>query len=203
MEGVLKNIKERARKYDGIIVRTDSDVEGYGIFYLLETFLGIQDLFALWFIEHSLADEDIMKSLFSMKDYHKDEIHIRFVRFFLRRARSDWLFGMNATRMMTLKRGTLMTIGRVKAPTINLVYQNSKEIEDFKTKTYYQLYADYGEFQAVFCDEKGASVNYYNVNDLSFIQPPKEGIVTEIEPKNTEKPAPQLYDLSSLQIEAG
>ena len=202
-KGVLQKIKESARSYDGIIVGTDSDVEGYGIYYLLETYLGIQDMFALRFIEHSLADADILKSLFSMTDYHKDEVHLRFVQSFLLRARSDWLFGMNATRMMTLKLGTLMTIGRVKAPTINLVYQNSKEIDEFKVRTYYHLYADYGDFQAVYCDEKGAPVNFETLKDLYKIQPVAEGIVTESESKIIEKPAPQLYDLSSLQIEAG
>lgn len=202
-KGVLKKIKDTARNYDGIIVGTDSDVEGYGIYYLLETYLGIQDLYALRFIEHSLADADILRSLFSMTDYHKDKVHIRFVQSFLMRAKSDWLFGMNATRLMTLRLGTLMTIGRVKAPTINLVYQNSKEIEEFKVRTYYQLYADYGEFQAVYCDSNGVPVNFDTLVDLQKLHPQLDGIISEIESKVTEKQAPQLYDLSSLQIEAG
>lgn len=200
---ILAKIKGNVRKYDGVIVGTDSDVEGYGIYYLMETYLGIQDLFALRFIEHSLADADILKSMFSMTDYHKDKAHIRFVQSFLLRARSDWLFGMNATRMMTLRLGTLMTIGRVKAPTINLVYQNSKEIEEFKVRTYYQLYADYGSFQAVFSNEKGDPVNFDTLEELNAVHPTLEGFVKRAETNVTERLAPQLYDLSSLQIEAG
>lgn len=202
-KSALKKIKDTVGNYDGVIVGTDSDVEGYGIYYLLETYLGLQDVYALRFIEHSLAEADILKSLFSMTDYHKDELHKRFVQSFIIRSRSDWLFGMNATRMMTLKLGTLMTIGRVKAPTINLVYQNSKEIDEFQAREYYQLYSDYGDFQAVHCDEEGAAVNFDKLGDLKKLQPPKDGMVTHVESTMTERPAPQLYDLSSLQIEAG
>ena len=202
-KSTLQKIKESVKNYDGLVVGTDSDVEGYGIYYLLETYLGLQDIPALRFIEHSLADADILKSLLSMTDYHKDDLHKSFVQSFILRSRSDWLFGMNATRLMTLKLGTLMTIGRVKAPTINLVYQNSKEIDEFKVKEYYQLYADYGDYQAVHCDEKGTPVNFDNIGDVKKIHPPLEGIVERAESQVTGKPAPQLYDLSSLQIEAG
>ena len=202
-KAVLKKLKEEIRKYDGVIVGTDSDMEGYGIYYLLESYLKIQDVPALRFIEHSLADADIYKSLMTMTDYHKESIHKRFVESFILRSRSDWLFGMNMTRMMTVKNESLLTIGRVKAPTIRLVYENSKAIENFKQTEYYQLYADYGEFQAGMCDETGKLLNYEHLSDLKTINPSLTGCVQDVKVQEVRTSAPQLYDLSSLQIEAG
>lgn len=200
---ILKNLQQSIRKYDGVIVGTDSDMEGYGIYYLLETYLKIQDVFALRFIEHSLADADILKSLLSMTDYHKESIHKRFVESFILRSRSDWLFGMNMTRMMTVKQDSLLTIGRVKAPTIRLVYENSKAIENFQQREFYQLYADYGDFQAGMCDENGKLIDFDELSDLQEIHPPLTGIVKDQKVQDVRTSAPQLYDLSSLQIEAG
>ncbi len=197
---LLNKIKSIAPSYDGIIVGTDSDVEGYGIYHLLETFLHLENKLALRFVEHSLTDNEILKSLLSMTDYHKDPVHRRNVESFLLRCRADWLYGMNCTRFMTVKSGKLMTVGRVKAPTIQLVYDNSMSIENFQPKTYYQRIADYGEFQGIQVDEKGAPINYDTQNSMYI---PNEGIIASIEKETTKKIAPQLYDLSALQGEAG
>ena len=128
---------------------TDSDTEGYGIYYLLETYLGLQKKKTLRFMEHSLTDKEILESLLTMTDYHTDPVHIRFVQSYLLRSRADWLYGMNATREATVNTGRLMTIGRVKAPTIRLVYDNSLAIENFKPETYYLVHAAYQGVQGV------------------------------------------------------
>ena len=69
----IRNIREIIDNYDGIIVGTDSDVEGYGIYYLLEQYLNIEYMNALRFIEHSLTDKEILQSLLTMTDFHNDE----------------------------------------------------------------------------------------------------------------------------------
>ena len=124
-------IQSIINNYDGIIVGTDSDTEGYGIYYLLEQKLRMQTMPTLRFIEHSLTDKEILKSLLTMTDYHKDPVHIRFTQSYLLRSRADWLFGMNATMQMSVKTGQTTTIGRVKAPTIKLIYDNSTAIDNF------------------------------------------------------------------------
>ena len=137
----LAQIKRRAADYDGIIVGTDSDVEGYGIYWLMEQYLGLNEKPALRFIEHSLTDAEILKSLLTMTDYHQNPTHVHFVQSFLIRSRADWLFGMNASRMLTNKRGSLIKAGRVKSPTIKLVYDNSMAIENFANRKYFVLEA--------------------------------------------------------------
>ena len=82
---ILTKIKQMAPNYDGIIVGTDSDTEGYGIYYLVEQYLGLQNMKALRFMEHSLTDKEILHSLLTMTDYHTDPVHVRYTQSFLLR----------------------------------------------------------------------------------------------------------------------
>lgn len=82
-EKVMREIKSKLDLVNGLIVGTDSDVEGYGIYYLLETYLGITEKKALRFIEHSLTDEEILQQLLCMTDYHTDPIHKHYTQSFL------------------------------------------------------------------------------------------------------------------------
>ena len=198
---LLEKIRNLIPHYDGIIVATDSDVEGYGIYYLLETYLHLGEKKALRFIEHSLTDKEILDSLLSMTDYHKDPTHTHATQSFLIRSRADWLFGMNATQIMSSRKGELLRIGRVKAPTIKLVYDNSIAIAQFVPRKYYQLQADYGQFQALLCDEKGSPQAFESPDKCGSY--PLEGVVQSIEKNRTYVHAPKLFDLTSAQAEAG
>ena len=224
----LAQIKRRVADYDGIIVGTDSDVEGYGIYWLMEQYLGLNEKPALRFIEHSLTDAEILKSLLTMTDYHQNPTHVHFVQSFLIRSRADWLFGMNASRMLTNKRGSLIKAGRVKSPTIKLVYDNSMAIENFANRKYFVLEAAYGYpvaeagekavsdeavgmseaatidegsvFKAVLQNEEGDA---QFENPRLFASYALEGIVTAVETKRSASHAPKLFDLAALQAEAG
>lgn len=197
----IRQIKTAVPSYDGIIVGTDSDVEGYGIYYLLEHYLGLEKKPALRFMEHSLADLEILQSLLSMTDYHKDPRHVRFTESFLLRSRSDWLYGMNATRMMTVKTTKLTTIGRVKAPTIKLVYDNSKSIDEFVPEDYYQAEAQYDGFTAMLVDDSMKEVRFKDKSDIPDF--PLEGKIIEAKKERKKTHAPKLFDLSAIQSEAG
>lgn len=202
---VLAQIKSNIHNYDGVIVGTDSDVEGYGIYYLLEQYLGIGNMPALRFMEHSLTDEEILVSLLSMTDFHTDITHKQFVQSFLLRSRADWLFGMNGTRAATVQVGEMMAIGRVKAPTIKIVYDNSMAIDNFKPETFYTLESTYtsgdSNFTAVFTEDGTNPVRFASVNQMPDV--PMDGVVKTKDTKRTYTGAPQLYDLSAIQSEAG
>lgn len=197
---IIKLIKEKIDDYDGIIVGTDSDQEGYGIYYLLEQYLGLENKKALRFMEHSLTDSEILKSLLTMTDFHKDPVHINFTKSFLLRSRADWLYGMNMTRMMSVKMNSVQTIGRVKAPTIKLVYDNSLAIDNFVSRKYWQLEADYGDFTATYTKD-GKAVQFDAVNKIP--NPPLNGIVKEKTTERATTHAPKLFDLTAIQSEAG
>ncbi|MCM1178685.1 MAG: DNA topoisomerase [Clostridium sp.] len=202
---IIADIRKRVQSIDGIIVGTDSDVEGYGIYYLLEHFLGIEHMPALRFIEHSLTDREILKSLLSMTDYHADITHKRFIQSFLLRSRADWLFGMNGTRAVTVQAGELITTGRVKAPTLKMVYDNSMAIDHFKPRKFYTLNAHYetkdGEFTAEYTEDGIHTVQFDNISDIPDVS--VKGIIQSKKTERTYTNAPKLYDLAAIQSEAG
>lgn len=202
-QSVLAKIRNNAANYDGFIVGTDSDQEGYGIYYLLENYLGIQNHKALRFMEHSLTDQEILKSLLSMTDYHTDSVHVRFTQAFLLRSKADWLYGMNSTRLMTLKTGELMTVGRVKAPTLKLVYDNSMAINEFRPQKYYLVSAAYPGFVGIRIGEDGKPIIFGTRKEAEAEQITKSGVITEIQKQTKKSRAPKLYDLTSLQGDAG
>lgn len=210
-QDTIAEIRRRAADYDGIIVGTDSDVEGYGIYWLLEQYLALNEKPALRFIEHSLTDTEILKSLLSMTDYHTNPTHVHFVQSFLIRSRADWLFGMNASRMLTNKRGTLIKAGRVKSPTIKLVYDNSMAIDNFANRKYFVLEAEYetapqgeaGETQTFKAVLQGEDGDVQFENPKLFAEFSMEGTVEEVEKKKSSSHAPKLFDLAAIQAEAG
>lgn len=199
---ILKQVKDNYSRYDGIIVGTDSDVEGYGIYYNLARYLNLTKMKTLRFIEHSLTDAEIKKSLLSMTDFYKDPVHQRNIYAYVLRSRADWLFGMNATMIATNKKGTLMAVGRVKSPTLKLVYDNSKAIDEFKPQTYYTLEAQYDTFSSHLLNEEGHLATFKDQNEIPS-DVPKKGEITKKDVKRVRTHAPKLYDLGAIQVEAG
>lgn len=198
-KATLEKIKTGLPSYDGIICATDSDTEGYGIFYLLESYLKIAKP-TLRFMEHSLTDQEILKSLLSMTDIHKDPQHVHATQSFLLRSRADWLFGMNASRVMTNKQGRICKIGRVKSPTIKLVYDNSLAIENFTAKTFYVVISEYEGFKAILQADK-EDARYEDKSSIPSF--PLQGEVMDVKAEKAFRNPPKLFDLAAVQAEAG
>ncbi|MEN6455376.1 MAG: DNA topoisomerase 3 [Prolixibacteraceae bacterium] len=118
------------------------------------------------------------------------------------RAIGDWLLGMNATRLYTLKYGQnkqVLSIGRVQTPTLALIVARQKEIEDFKPEPFWELKTNYRG--AVFSSVSG---RYKNVEEASSVLDEIRGVdlhVEKIETKNSNEHPPRLFDLTSLQVE--
>lgn len=193
----LKELKKRVGQCDALICATDSDVEGYGIHFMVSEYLHLQDKPTLRFVEHSLTDKEILKSLLSMTDLHTDPVHIHFTDSYLVRSRADWLYGFNLSRAVTLSTGATQAVGRVKAPTIKMVYDRCNEIDGFVKRTYYEVAADYGSFKGRLVDEKGRPLQYDAPKDI-----PLNGVVTELKKEKKSTHCQKLYDLSALQTEA-
>ncbi len=118
------------------------------------------------------------------------------------RAIGDWLLGMNATRLYTLKYGQnkqVLSIGRVQTPTLALIVARQKEIENFKPEPFWELKTTYRT--AVFSSVSG---RYKNVEEASSVLDEIRGVdlyVGKIETKNSNEHPPRLFDLTSLQVE--
>lgn len=120
----------------------------------------------------------------------------------LARAIGDWLLGMNATRLYTLRYGKnrqVLSIGRVQTPTLALIVNRYLEIKHFKPEAFWVLSTVYrnttftatkGKYGAL---EEGQS-------DLQSIMG-KVFVVTNVDKKQGKEAPPRLYDLTSLQVE--
>lgn len=120
----------------------------------------------------------------------------------LSRAIGDWLLGMNATRLYTLKYGRnkqVLSIGRVQTPTLALIVKRHHEITNFVPQQYWELKTVYREttFNATsgrFDSEAEAQEALQKITGEPFT-------VTDVTAKNGTESAPKLYDLTSLQVD--
>lgn len=120
----------------------------------------------------------------------------------LARAIGDWLLGMNATRLYTLRYGKnrqVLSIGRVQTPTLALIVNRYLEIKNFKPEAYWVLSTLYRD--TLFTATKGKyGKAEEGQTDLKSIEG-KEFTVTNVEKKQGKEAPPRLYDLTSLQVE--
>ena len=120
----------------------------------------------------------------------------------LSRAMGDWLLGMNATRLYTIKYGQnkqVLSIGRVQTPTLALIVNRQLEIENFKPEPYWELKTVYRE--TTFSATKGKFTS--KEEGLEFLETVKQSdfVVTDVSAKKGVEYAPRLFDLTSLQVE--
>lgn len=194
-------------KYDAIIVGTDSDVEGNGIYDLVETYLGLQNYKAYRFFETDLTPASIMKSMQSLTDYHSNPRDVRMTESYRIRSRFDWLIGFNMSVAYTVRSGFLMKVGRVKAPTLKLVYDNCKAIDSFTVTTRYQptikFLHDDQEIEAFMIDDESKILAFPTKEEAEAVNLSGTAEVVSFE-KTIKKTQPsQLYKLTDIQYEAG
>ncbi len=117
------------------------------------------------------------------------------------RAIGDWLLGMNATRLYTLKYGgfkQLLSIGRVQTPTLSMIVARQKEIENFKPKPFWELHTEYRKVD--FHDEEGRFEAPAEGEELLEKIKGKPFTIVSFEKKKGKEYPPSLFDLTSLQV---
>lgn len=119
----------------------------------------------------------------------------------LARAIGDWLLGMNATRLYTVRyapRGQVLSIGRVQTPTLALIVQRQMEIEHFKPEAYWELKTLYRE--VVFSAEKGRYQDQVKAMQALEVIRDRPLTITSVKKKASKELPPRLFDLTSLQV---
>ena len=117
------------------------------------------------------------------------------------RAIGDWLLGMNATRLYTLKYGgfkQVLSVGRVQTPTLAMLVKRHHEINNFKPEPYWELQTIYRETtfncdKGKFQKKEDGSVLLEKIKDKPFT-------ITDVIKKNGKEAPPRLFDLTSLQV---
>ena len=147
----------------------------------------------------SLTEESIKEGFKTLKDQADYQ---SLYEAGLSRAIGDWLLGMNATRLYTLKYGQnrqVLSIGRVQTPTLALIVNRYHEIVNFKPEAYWVLSTIYRDTTFTATKGKYGSVED-GQKDLQSVEG-KEFTVTDISTKKGTEAPPRLYDLTSLQVE--
>ncbi|MDD6062594.1 MAG: DNA topoisomerase III [Oscillospiraceae bacterium] len=120
------------------------------------------------------------------------------------RSEADWLVGLNVTRALTCKHNAQLAAGRVQTPTLAMIVRREEEIEKFVPKPYYNVWAEFGAFRAVYRDK--------NNNPRLFERDKAESIARAVQQKKAtlvsvqreykHKAPPAAYDLTELQRDA-
>ena len=147
----------------------------------------------------SMTDEAIREGFSNLKD-QQDYQPLYLAG--LSRAIGDWLLGMNCTRLYTLRYGQnrqVLSIGRVQTPTLALIVNRQKEIENFKPEPYWVLATVYRD--TTFTATKGKFTSKEEGEEAFKTIEGKPFTVTKVEKKEGKEQPPQLYDLTSLQVD--
>ena len=117
------------------------------------------------------------------------------------RAIGDWLLGMNATRLYTLKYGgykQVLSIGRVQTPTLAMLVERHLEIENFVSKPFWELQTKYRDVD--FNYEEGRFEKIESGQELLEQCKDKPFKIVEVEEKDGNEYSPRLFDLTALQV---
>ena len=147
----------------------------------------------------SLTDESIRKGFEQLKDSQEFD-NLYFAG--LSRAIGDWILGMNATRLYTLKYSLsrdVLSVGRVQTPTLAMIVARYREIENFVPENFWELKTRYRG--VTFNSTQGRFKTEEDANSIveSIRQLPLE--VISVETKKGKEAPPRLFDLTSLQVE--
>ena len=151
----------------------------------------------------SLTEEAIREGFQTLKDQREYQ---SLYEAGLCRAIGDWMLGMNATRLYTLKYAQnrqILSIGRVQTPTLALIVNRQREIDNFKPETYWVLTTKYRDtvFSAVMEEgDRGFKTQEEGEKVLAAIRE-VPFTVTSVEKKAGKEAPPRLFDLTSLQVE--
>lgn len=147
----------------------------------------------------SMTDEAIREGFATLKD--QSEYQSLYLAG-LSRAVGDWLLGINATRLYTIKYGQnrqVLSIGRVQTPTLALIVNRQKEIDNFKPEPYWVLATVYRD--TTFTATQGRFTSKEEGEQAFSLIEGKPFTITKVEKKKGKETPPSLFDLTSLQVE--
>ena len=200
-EGIKKQfaiIEKLMQAADGIVNCGDAGQEGELIQrWVMQKAQAKCPVKRLWI--SSMTDEAIREGFQQLKD--QSEYQPLYLAG-LSRAIGDWILGMNATRLYTLKYGQnrqVLSIGRVQTPTLALIVNRQKEIDNFKPEPYWVLSTIYRD--TTFTATQGKFKNKEEGEAAFSLIEGKPFEVTSVQKKAGKELPPQLFDLTSLQVD--
>lgn len=204
---IIKTLIERD-DVDAVISATDQDREGELI--SLEVFMYLNQNKPIYrLLLNEWTPDEVRKGMNNLKE----NIEMKSLQDAgISRQWADWIIGINLTSVATLRYGgtgketKMINIGRVLLPTLKIIYDRDKEIENFKASTYYKLLATFKtknneEFEGTYYDENNNEKfeDKKVVEELKKHLKDKEGEIIEKQVEKKREYAPLLFNLSNLQ----
>lgn len=181
---------------DEIICATDAGREGECIFRYIYNYVGCKKPFKRLWIS-SLTAESIRNGFnHLLPAAAKDNMYAAGIT----RAKIDWIWGMNMTRLYTKHFGALCSVGRVQTAVVNMIVQRDSEIEHFTKKPYFKLKLDNGA--EWFDDERESFPTRAEAENVKAKCENSPCKVVFVNAKQKKENRPLLFSLTSLQVEA-
>ena len=190
---ILKELMNRD-DVDGLICATDAGREGELIFRLVYHQCRCRKPFERLWIS-SMEDNAIRDGFRHLKPGTEYDALYEAA---LCRERSDWIVGINATRLFSVLYGNTLNVGRVMSPTLALTVMREAAIAAFISEPFYTVKIQMDGFTA--SSERIKSKE--DAEKLAADCKEASAIVTKVERKNQKEKPPLLYDLTTLQREA-
>ena len=210
----------KKKDVDEIINACDAGREGELIFRYLINLAGVKTkkIRRLWF--QSMTNQAILDAFDQLRE---DEELQPLADAALCRSESDWLIGLNGTRALTAYNSrnggfNVTTAGRVQTPTLAILAEREVEIRNFEPEDYWEVHGDFKveagtyagrwfreDFKKDPTKEHARAERIWTLEEASAIKDRcdgKQGVVEEKKKPSKQGP-PQLYDLTTLQREAG
>ena len=190
---VLKELLHRADVTE-IICATDAGREGELIFRLVYNQAECKLPFKRLWIS-SMEEKAILEGFQQMKDGHEyDNLYYSAVA----RSEADWLVGINATRLFTVLYHHRLIVGRVQTPTLAMLVEREKSIENFQKEKYYLVHLLMDGLDAVSNRIKEKSAAVQMMEDMKD----ETAQILSVKKEKKKVQPPKLYDLTTLQREA-
>ncbi|MFD4932145.1 DNA topoisomerase III [Peribacillus butanolivorans] len=201
-------VKKLFKEADFLVNGCDQDREGSNIFYSIYRMTGVKNkvIKRLWI--NSLEVDEVRKGFASLQDNQKDLLLYNEAK---TRQIADWLVGMNGSRIFTLilqQKGfrESLSIGRVQSPVVFLIYQRQLEIENFISKPFYEIEAEFtaknGKYKGKTKVKSENKEEVKNILSQHKITGKDNGYVKSITKKEVRTKSPKLHALSTLQATA-
>lgn len=205
-------VERQLKAADHIIIATDIDREGENIARSIIEKAGCthKKISRLWI--NSLEAEEVQRGFLNLQPGEQSE---RLYTEAQTRQISDWLVGMNASRLYSLSlqersgTGDRYSVGRVQSSLLMLIYQRQLEVESFQSKPFFDLKAEIqtknGSFEAKVKDRfdtKEDAMQLLSSHGVATNQKQK-GTIQDVQREIKEQKAPKLFSLSSLQSAMG
>ncbi|WP_144558020.1 type IA DNA topoisomerase [Shouchella miscanthi] len=205
-------VERELKAADHIIIATDIDREGENIARSIIHKAGCmtKKISRLWI--NSLEAEEVQRGFLNLQPGEQSE---RLYTEAQTRQISDWLVGMNASRLYSLSlqqrsgKGDRYSVGRVQSSLLMLIYQRQLEVESFQSKPFFDVKAEIqtknGSFEAKVHDrfETNEEAKKLLTSHGVTADQKQKGAIDRVQRDMKEQKAPKLFSLSGLQSAMG